>query len=85
MTIPRHSMSNDLSMPCLLHHVSIKSLRSLIIVDLAFFHEILLVFPCSETLVNDYIILLCYVQRSVSLCFPSLSLFSKPEPALLLG
>ena len=39
ITLPFHSMSTDLFMPCLLHNVSIQSLSSFIRVDLAFLRK----------------------------------------------
>ena len=47
-------MSTDLSMPCFLHQVSMKSLVSLFKVDLALSHEILLVSVYLGSLVNNF-------------------------------
>ena len=58
MIFPFHSMSSDLSMPCLLHHVSVQSLRTSFIVNLTFSHELLLVSLHLGPLVDNFLNLL---------------------------
>ena len=85
MTLPFHSMSSDLSMPCLLHYVSIQSLNPSITVDLTFFSETLLVSPYLVSLVNSFLNLLFPTIRKspVTICQWSLPVI--PELAQLHG
>ena len=81
MALPFQSMSTGLSMPCLLHHVSIQSLSHTVMVDLAFSDEILLVYLYLEPLVNNFVSLLFsrFCQSPVTACWWSI----KPESTQL--
>ena len=72
-----------LLMPCLVHHVSIQSLSPLIIVDLTFSREILLVPLYSGSLVSNFPNLLFPTIRKSSVTICRLSLSIKPELAQL--